>query len=84
MKKLRLSYRQFCIFTAGKDKLLEKAQRIFEFGFAVGNGRVEIATITDSFKVRLKNRSYKVRVQLWSEHTGTDLCYVSFLENRLA
>ncbi|MDE7139902.1 MAG: hypothetical protein K2O09_03995 [Treponemataceae bacterium] len=37
-----------------KDKLLEKAQRIFEFGFAVGNDRVEIATITDSFKVRLK------------------------------
>ncbi|MDE7227222.1 MAG: hypothetical protein K2N31_02755 [Treponemataceae bacterium] len=64
-----------------RDKLLEKARRIFEFGFAVGNSRVEIATITDSFKVRLKNGSYKVRVQLWSERAGTDLCYVSFLEN---
>ena len=64
-----------------RDRLLEKARRIFEFGFAVGNSRVEIATITDSFKLHLKNGSYKVRVQLWSERAGTDLCYVSFLEN---
>lgn len=122
MKKLYLSYKQFCIFTAGlenpfndwtdvqmsqgfslrngsvsimtissagilrvgvphKDRLLEKAERIFEFRFAVENSRVEIATITKSFKVRLKNGSYKVRVQLWLERAGTDICYVSFLEN---
>lgn len=122
MKELDLSYKQFCIFTAGlenpfndwtdiqvqqgfsirknsisimtissegilqieilyEDKFLEKAKRIIEFEFEVENKCVEIATIVNSFKIQIKNGIYKIRVQIWSEYEGKDVCCITFLKN---
>ncbi|WP_024468315.1 competence protein ComJ [Treponema pedis] len=63
-----------------EDIIIECSQRIIEFEFFVEANGVEIATITNSFQIQLKNGRYKIRIQLCSEYDGKDTCYISFLK----
>lgn len=71
-----------CIDILSDDRIIDKAQRIIEFDFTVVNDVVEIATITDSFRIKIKNGQYKIRVQLFSESDGKDICFISFLKKQ--
>lgn len=71
-----------CIDILSENILIDKAKRIIEFDFIVMNNCVEIATITDCFQIKVIDGHYKIRVQLYSEYDGKDICYITFLKKQ--